>query len=312
MNTSPYFTVIIPLYNKRRHITRAVDSILHQTVDNFEIIVVNDGSTDGGEEIVVHYNDGRIKLINQENAGAAAARNRGIELSRGEYVSFLDADDEWLPNHLEEIIQLIQKFPEAKAFSTSYKVRTKNKTYKKVFSTLSKHPWQGILENYFYTDMVDGNPMSTVVVCVKRDIFDEVGNFPVGIKIGEDVDMWIRIFLSYKVAFSTTDTAIVYVDADNRTIKTTRAPREEPIFVTRFQRMLDNNEVSEVFIDDVKKFIAHYLIVFASLNINVGDFKKANEFLNDPRTKILKNNRKKFKRFMFFYYLKNKIKDFLR
>jgi glycosyltransferase involved in cell wall biosynthesis len=307
----PIYSVVIPLYNKQRHIKDTIDSVLNQIYQDFEIVVVNDGSTDDSAKVVESIKDDRIRLIHQKNAGVAVARNTGIKQARAEYIAFLDADDIWLPNHLEEIKQLIQKFSEAKAFSTAYEARTKNKIYKKIFSTLPEDPWQGVLENYFYTDMIDGNPMWTSVVCVQKDVFDKVGDFPAGIKIGEDVDTWVRIFLAYKVAFSTTITAIYSLDSDNRTTVTAGAPQKEPIFVTRLQRMLDKNKIPKEFIDDVQKYIAHYLLIFASLNINIGNFNKANEFLSDSRTNVLYAKKNHLKKWSYLQYIKQRIKSFL-
>ena len=107
----PKVSVIIPLYNKADYIKRAIDSVLLQTEDNFELIVINDGSTDNSETIVSRYNDPRVLLVNQENQGVAKTRNRGVILAQSRLVSFLDADDEWDPHFLETMINLTYKYP---------------------------------------------------------------------------------------------------------------------------------------------------------------------------------------------------------
>lgn len=97
----PKISVIIPLYNKAQHIARTLDSVFAQSFVDFEVIVVDDGSTDNGADIVRDYHDRRFRLIQQKNAGPGAARNRGIREARADYITFLDADDEWLPGFLE-------------------------------------------------------------------------------------------------------------------------------------------------------------------------------------------------------------------
>ena len=114
------FSIVIPLYNKEEHIAATLRSVLTQTHQNFEVVVVDDGSTDGGAAVVETFTDPCIRLIRQENGGVSAARNRGIAEARGEHVAFLDADDEWMPEHLEELATLIAAYPECRARATNY------------------------------------------------------------------------------------------------------------------------------------------------------------------------------------------------
>jgi len=119
MSDVPAVSVVIPLYNKGPHIARALNSVLAQTFQDFEVIVVDDGSTDDGAEVVRGVDDPRIRLIQQENRGVSAARNRGIEAARAELIAFLDADDEWLAEHLETIIRLRRNALEVGIYATS-------------------------------------------------------------------------------------------------------------------------------------------------------------------------------------------------
>jgi len=100
--------IVIPLYNKAACVGRAIRSILNQTMTDWSLIVVDDGSTDNGPDVVRTFNDPRIRLIQQQNAGPGAARNRGIAEATSEYIAFLDADDEWLPFHLENSLFAIE------------------------------------------------------------------------------------------------------------------------------------------------------------------------------------------------------------
>ena len=210
-------TVVIPLYNKARHIRRAIDSALAQTYTALEIIVVNDGSTDGSQEVVRQCADPRIRLVDQENAGVSAARNRGIAESMGELVAFLDADDEWLPDHLATICRLAAEHPECGAYASSYRVaRAKGRQIVPVFDGIPEHPWEGLLQNYFQSALTS-DPIWTSAVAVPKRVFETCGVFAVGVQCGEDVDLWCRIALKYPVAFSTHATAVYHKGADNRT-----------------------------------------------------------------------------------------------
>lgn len=113
-------SVVIPLYNKARHIRRAMESVLRQTHLDFELIVVDDGSTDASVDRVREFEDPRVRLLSQENAGVGAARNRGVSATSGKLVAFLDADDEWMPDFLETVLRLHAQFPEAKVWGTAY------------------------------------------------------------------------------------------------------------------------------------------------------------------------------------------------
>jgi glycosyl transferase family 2 len=113
-------SVVVPLYNKAPTIQRTLDSILGQTFADFELIVVDDGSTDGGAEVVEGCRDPRVRLIRQSNAGPGAARNRALAEANGQYAAFLDADDEWLPQFLHKSIALLEQFPQAAMVASGY------------------------------------------------------------------------------------------------------------------------------------------------------------------------------------------------
>ena len=116
-----FFSIIIPLYNKERYVENAIKSILKQTITDYEIIIVNDGSTDSSKEIISKYVSDKIRIIDhQKNKGLSAARNTGIKNATSDYVTFLDADDLWKPNFLQTIKNLISSYPEAHIFATNY------------------------------------------------------------------------------------------------------------------------------------------------------------------------------------------------
>ena len=117
---SPLFSVVIPAYNARKFIRLTIESILRQTVQDFEIVVVNDGSTDDTLEVLQGISDPRLRVITRENGGECAARNQGFREARGKYVSFLDSDDAWLENHLEQAQKFMDAHPDCKWFASTY------------------------------------------------------------------------------------------------------------------------------------------------------------------------------------------------
>lgn len=200
-------SIIIPLYNKAPYVTKALDSVLAQSFKDYECIIVNDGSTDNSEAVVqswlsqnsqytVHFT-----LYTQENAGVSAARNHGISLSTGEYICFLDADDWWAPTFLEEMMGLINAYPEAGIYASNYIYYKPGKTrvgVKNIETGYINFP-RAYYEN-------KGQVVWTGAVMISRGKIEEVNGkngevFPVGIKLGEDFLLWAKIALKYPVAF---------------------------------------------------------------------------------------------------------------
>lgn len=123
------FSVIIPLYNKERYVVRAVRSVIAQDWQHYELLVVDDGSTDNGVQVLREQcEDPRIRLIVQQNSGAGAARNRGLAEMQGDIAAFLDADDEWLPTHLRDLAEIASMYPEAGLFATGFRAVYKSGT----------------------------------------------------------------------------------------------------------------------------------------------------------------------------------------
>jgi len=218
-------SVVIPLYNKERHVARAVQSVLDQTYGDLEVIVVDDGSTDGGADVVEAIHDPRVKLIRQENAGVSAARNRGIAEARAELLAFLDADDEWLPGFLETILRLNRSCPECGAYATAYDVvKMDGARRTRDLKGLPAPPWEGVIPNFFRCSPV---PLWISAAAVPRRVFDAVGVFPVGIQPGEDNDLWCRIAVRYPIAFSNQVGAVYHMEAENRALR--RQRHETPL-----------------------------------------------------------------------------------
>lgn len=198
----PVFSIIIPLYNKAPYIRKALDSVLAQTYQDYECIVIDDGSTDGSAEVVqcVMRNaqcimGEKIRLLSQPNAGGAAARNNAVKEAKGEYLCFLDADDWWEPTFLQEVAQLIHDYPEAGLYATNYIYYKPGKTHIALnLPTGHINYPQAYLQS---TAM----PVWTGAAVMPKRIFNEMGGFPVGVRLGEDFLLWAKTAMRYPVAF---------------------------------------------------------------------------------------------------------------
>ncbi|WHZ09671.1 MAG: Beta-1,3-glucosyltransferase [Burkholderiaceae bacterium] len=188
------FSVVIPLFNKAPYVGAAIDSVLAQSVDDFEIVVVDDGSTDRGAEVVQAIADPRVRLIRQENGGVSAARNRGIEASRGEWVAFLDADDWHHPRHLATLLLAQQAYPEADTVACDY-------VYAPHSETDWPPRWQVADDSPAVERITDlpsrwfrGPSLFTSAVAVRSSRLRSMQPcFPPGESYGEDLDLWFRL-----------------------------------------------------------------------------------------------------------------------
>lgn len=196
------FSVIIPLYNKENYIEKAIQSVINQSNIDFEIIIIDDCSTDLSYEIAEKFISEKIIVIKHiKNKGLSASRNTGILNSKGKYITFLDADDLWKPNYLEEIKILIDTFPEANLFATNYEeIYPNNVILTPKNNSDYLKPIQ-IIDNFFTVSL--GQPLYCACsLCVAKNVFDVVGNYNESITYSEDIDFNIRANLSFKLAYS--------------------------------------------------------------------------------------------------------------
>lgn len=229
---SPFFSAVITLYNKEPYIERAMRSVLAQSDGDFELLVIDDGSTDRGRERAEGVSDARIRVISQANAGEGAARNRGIREARGAHVCFLDGDDEWKPSFLAAIRHLIAAFPQAGLYATGYEVVEAGGACRSAAIALPKDFSLGILPDYFAACVAGAPPVTSSSVCVPRAVFEKVGLFAEGVVRGCDLDFWGRVAFGHPIAFSKQICARYRRDAEGRACNTLRFEKPWVFFET--------------------------------------------------------------------------------
>lgn len=208
-------SIVIPLYNKQEYINNTLTMILNQTYQDFEIIVIDDGSTDNGAHIVKNFSDERIKFFSKKNGGVSSARNLGIEKSSFDYIAFLDADDIWLSNHLEEISNLIINYGDCSdVFVTNF-------SRKYIDGKLIVNRFdieKGIINDYF-AKVLFKDIIHTSCVCVSKIALLDIEGFDERLSRGEDLDVWLKLNRKYKTAYSPLVTEYYLQDTINNSRK---------------------------------------------------------------------------------------------
>ena len=184
--STPFYSVVIPLYNKSKYIARTIKSVLNQSFSNFEVIVVDDGSTDDSAAIVEAFKDSRIRVICKENGGVSSARNRGIQEAIGRYIAFLDADDEWCQNKLKANSNFLLKKPECKWVVSGFIRRYKNRNLNIIFCET------GMIIDAL-TALSENMIVWTGAVVISKDCFTADCFFPSGIHRSEDREVWLKL-----------------------------------------------------------------------------------------------------------------------
>jgi len=211
---TPFFSVIIPLYNKDNYIKDALNSVISQSFSDFEVIIINDGSTDKSLINASEIEDNRVIIINQSNAGAPTARNNGISLAKSKYIALLDADDYWHQNHLLELKKLIEIFPGAGLFCNNYQIYYTQDTVRPAnFNFDFKNDCLRVDD--FFKASITNSVAWTSAVGFTKEKFDAVGGFNTTLKTAQDSDLWIKMALKYDVVFNPTITSSYIFHIDN-------------------------------------------------------------------------------------------------
>lgn len=211
-------SVVIPLYNKAEEIGTTLRSVLCQSVAPREIIVVDDGSTDGSAEVVESLAASRVLLVRQANAGVSAARNRAMRMASGRWVALLDGDDVWCPDYLEGVSGLILRYPDCGAYGSGFYVEDNER--RSVGDTPHE---EGIVD--FFRESMSRYVLIPSATVLRRDTVLRVGGFPEGMRMGEDQYLWTKVARSCAVAFSPRPSVIYSRSASNRSAASYRPER---------------------------------------------------------------------------------------
>ncbi len=288
----------MPLYNKAPYVRKAVESVVGQTYQNWELIVIDDGSTDGGGDIVTAIADPRIRLVRQENTGVSAARNRGVAMAGASagpqdkshtstapapataepneetalsseaaqalpYVTFLDADDWWEPTFLEEMAGLIERHPDAGIYGTGYWI-VKNGRRRLAPIGVEEGFTEGEINYCRVYARTLCMPLTSITVCIPRKVFDEAGGFPLGITLGEDFLLWLRIALTHKTVLLNKPLANYNQDVDNAHRGTHRlhAPERHMLWhLGEYEPLENSNPDYKQLIDNLRCYsLMNYLL----------------------------------------------------
>jgi glycosyltransferase involved in cell wall biosynthesis len=202
------YSVIIPYYNKSAYIIRCIDSVLRQAFAAYEIIVVDDGSTDNGIELISEKYGQLITIYSQKNQGVSAARNAGISQAKYDYVALLDADDTWHPQYLESVNWVIRKEKEVKIIGSHY-ARSND-----FFDVNYESPKYFKFSNYF-KEAIRNTYFTSSSSVIQKKFFDENNGFNTNLQKGEDHDVWFRVIQSGGNSFYITNTLVYYSDEDS-------------------------------------------------------------------------------------------------
>ena len=204
-----HISVIIPLYNKAKEIRRTLASVARQSVQPLEIIVVDDGSTDGSAEIVEAMNMPLVRLVRQQNRGVSAARNRAMTIARGEWVALLDGDDCWESGYLANVERMIASYPFAAAIGTGFVVDDGKRLV--VGDTPTT---EGVVD--FFTESMSRYVLLPSATVLRREVALALGGFPEGMRMGEDQYLWTKLARTSQVVFSPERLVVYSRVADNR------------------------------------------------------------------------------------------------
>ncbi|MFN4006515.1 MAG: glycosyltransferase family 2 protein [Chitinophagaceae bacterium] len=271
----PFFSVVIPVFNKELYIQKTIQSVLDQTFKNFELILVIDPCTDRTVDIVKSFNDERIHILNRETPGPGgyAARNLGIKMAKADWIAFQDADDIWYPHHLQTLHDGIITMTDLNVFATGYETLIGNIRKPNSFWKRFNRNGDAIIE---LNNFLLYRPICSINVAVKKSIFNLAGDFPAGrVNRGGDHETWLRIMtVEKKMYWLNTITAVYNKNAEGSVTKSINYYTENHPIRLKVLELLDN----DAFIDlalELKRHSNNFIIPGIKNKIKNGSLNKS-------------------------------------
>ncbi|MBB6523067.1 glycosyltransferase family 2 protein [Pseudoteredinibacter isoporae] len=296
MFTTLNITVVIPLYNKAHTIVGTLESVIQQSRAADEIVIIDDGSSDGSVDCVERhiaeqqaaerpFEWNRIRIIRQNNQGVSAARNHGIAVARGNYIAFLDADDAWLPQYLEQIEKLHKESRACPVLATAYQYELADKEFKQARYRFVAHS-----RNYFAMVARGDLPFNSSSVCIAKTLLQKLQGFPVGQRMGEDQELWQRAALCSQIAYSPLQLSLYRIEVADRACDS-QPEQSECAYSLQLCELAERLPADSLLREELIACSVTHLRQLARLNIQSGNaqvalrlLSKAFRRMNDSKT----------------------------
>lgn len=282
-------SVVLPLYNKQATIERALLSLSDQTKKPYEIIVVNDGSTDNSLVILERFKSEHpelvLRVMCQTNQGVSAARNHGIAAVTSEYIAFLDGDDTYEPRFIEQIADLIDRYPGAGVLCTKYRFISSDGIKREArWAGINGDMQHGLVKNYFRMAAKGDLPLSASSVCIAKPAIKKAGGFPVGQQMGEDQWLWSLLALNERIVYSNMVLSNYYAETSG-SLMNTKTPDAELPFSMMLQDLLDTRATVGDLDKDIRAMIRMHLLDLVRRNLQASRLDVSSQLLQDSRLK---------------------------
>lgn len=286
------FSIVIPVYNKEKHIINTIQSVIDQEFVDYEIVIVDDGSTDKSITYLKSLNNCKINIYHQNNSGVSSARNRGIKQSKGEFILFLDADDIWKNNHIKIINSLIDEFPLNSVFSSGFAIKNNDRV------TKIQKVDAGIVDNYFKQAII-APVVHTSSICIRKNVFNDLDAFNEQITHGEDIELWARLARNYQIVLAKEVSAYYLKGLDNQATKSMSKLEKSIVNYVDFSHIHDSYEkkyfqkiiISRFFSYLKRGYYKNLIVIFRKYSNEIGVFS----YLRYAFVKLIFKNIYKFK-----------------